>query len=91
LVDKHPTTLKWATHNGENYIDRIDAKIYIKCSAAQKWRSTAIKQIKWKLYCDDEESRIFVAEFVIVGDSKTRAHVATAMVCASVFVVSVNI
>jgi hypothetical protein len=64
--------------------------MYVKCSAAHKWRSTCAKQIKWNLYCEDEVLRLVAGSFVIVGDSKTEKNVAKAMVCVSVFVVSVN-
>ena len=50
-----------------------------------------MQQIQWKLYCTVEDLEYLVAEFLIVGDSKTRKHLAHVLVCKSVFIVAINV
>lgn len=74
----------FGTKNRKQCVERVEGRIYVKCTEANKWRSTKVQQKKWRLYCNVGEEDLFVAEFIIVGDSKTRAHLMELMVCETV-------
>jgi hypothetical protein len=86
-AEKCKSEITWATRNGEKFIDKIEAKLYVKCTEVRQWRSTSFDRKNWLLCCkcldeDAEEVRMYdVVSFLVVGDSKTRSHVANTMVC----------
>jgi len=86
-AEKCKSGITWVTRNGERFIEKIEAKLYVKCTEVSKWRSTSLKRKNWLLGCtsldeDAKEVRIYdVVSFLVVGDSKTRSSVADTMVC----------